>query len=111
MMTTRVVLQGDAANSYVCRGKGIEPLHADEDSYKQGGETTRTGQCELYLEATMQEVQRPHDQVDCVGRARLVESCESRDESPCSNLGRVNPRVKGRHPQRKEREQLGREQL
>ena len=29
-------LPGGADNSYVCRGKGIEPLHAEEDSCKQG---------------------------------------------------------------------------
>ena len=31
-----------------------------------------------------------HDQVDCVDRARLVESCGARDDSPSWNLGRAN---------------------
>ena len=37
----------------------------------------------------MQRMQRPHDQTDHVGRVRLAETCESRDESPSSNLSCV----------------------
>ena len=44
-----------------------------------------------------------HDQMDRVGRARLVESCGSRDDSPSWNLGRVQQddtiRVDGMGPQ------------
>ena len=37
----------------------------------------------------MQRMQRPHDQMDHVGRALLAETCESRDESHSSNLVRA----------------------
>ena len=43
-----------------------------------------------------------HDQVDRVDRARLVESCGARDDSPSGNLGRVKQgdtiRVDGASP-------------
>ena len=50
MSSTRAFVFGEvkrpcyAENFYVCRGKGIEPLNAEEDVCKQGGLTMRTGQ-------------------------------------------------------------------
>ena len=64
----KVKLPGYADNSCVCRGNGIEPLHAEENFCTQEGLTTRT--C-IRLDMSVELV--------------LAETCESRDESPSSN--------------------------
>ena len=110
-----VKLPGDDDNSHVYRGKGIEALHAEENPCKHGSRNENRPR--FTASRRLQRMQRPHDRMDHVGRVRLAETCESRDDSPSPNLGRVeqgevigaddmDPPFTGRSPQRKEREPL-----